>query len=373
MRAYVRREGKRIALFDSLLGMEARQTKPAQPLTLSPGSEAFAMFVRAFGEAVEQLGKDGRRLAPLAHCQRLDVVRVQACGQEQPRAEAWCGQPHCADCARRQATEVVRHIRRHWLDTRVGVAHVPIGRPGGLELPSSGAVAGVRAAWGRVTKLAAELTGGERVEAVPRAILTPDGLVFFFRRPATDAGHEPELCEALKTACDKVGLRNVEVLATSRESAAMRAYRAVQEEARRFQENVLLDVERIVDFPRHDVVRRERALKSAARRWAGHVKHRLASSRRQTILGSKASLPLPTKPGKVTPDRACSTHGPGCRVESVEVRDHAREGAVVWRSQSNPFAGQPTKQALATFCAKVTDHSARLENVQTQILWRQAG
>jgi hypothetical protein len=136
---------------------------------------------------------------------------------------------------------------------------------------------------------------------------------------------------------------------------------------------VLVDLERIMAFPRHDLVRRERALQAAGRRWAGHVRHRQQSARRQLVLGGKAALSLPRTASKVSPDRACAAHGEGCQVESVSVRDHARDGVIVWRSRGNPFGGRPTKQTLASFCAKVTDHTPKLANVQTQVIWRAAG
>jgi hypothetical protein len=369
MRPYAREEWKRSAETEAVSGLFRREApdetrRPDWAQGPRPGFPGYwARFLDAFEASLSETGET--TLRSFADCTRLGVWSEHRCGSEQPQAEAWCGSSYCPACAH-QATGAATREARTWSQDdgeRFVVVDIPIGRPGGLELPTHTAVVTVRDAWSRATKFIAERSGLTRLDPMPRSVLTPDGLVAFVKAPAEAA----ELFTQDVTAgAQQAGLR-VQAKIVDGSAAAVAFGQAVGLEGQRFAEGVCLDLIRLRVFGWRSPRVSEDAIQRSSRRWVEQVRARHATRRRQVILGGKSALPFASH--ATAPSAACREHGGLCPVDATVVRDHAASNRALLREPGQRFQRAPRRQEIEAFLRQARPAAA----VTAPIMLRKAG
>lgn len=360
MRAYVRTTDKRLVTQLAVSGCAPRQT-PRSENARKPGTPPFwARFTQILEDAAgAATSKQRPALLRLARCARLDLQRVFRCGEEEALVGAWCGHPWCPACAHQSSAQETRFVVDRWPE-RVMTISLPIGLPGGLTLPSSATVAAAREAWGRVSQRVAQATGLARLNPMPRAVISPDGITFFLELP-WEAGSsngelltiaETALTDAVRSTAFGFGLRP-EVRVGAREAAALVLRQARQQEAHRFMSFVGRDLERLDEI----AWRREfpsdaslaATLRAMTRRWLQRLERRHQTLRRKLVLGSKRALPTSNRCGPDFAKRRCPSHGAGCPVEATVVRDSSHADQVVHHFDGEALSGAYSRHGIAAF------------------------
>jgi hypothetical protein len=352
MKTYDRTSLKRLVHQEAVSGVQRRQN--AQPTALQPPEVEpgptlpWRDFAAAYEAAARTTGRrnetDG--LLRISRCPRFSVRRVYRCGTERPLSKGWCASPYCPSCAQVRSADAVRSLRKAWGADPLLWVTIPVAPVGDkLDLPARGAVAAVRAAWAKVTARVAQLTGRPRLHAMPRVVVNPDGLSLFLRAGAPT----PDLLEAVRIECRRIGLRDVEVRAVSSDVAARGFAAALTLEADRFLKAVTADLERLATpdwdkrFPGD--ASRDVALRACAFRWVEQVRRRRKEARRHLVLGARDALPAPIHSAP-TAKGNCPAHGANCAGEAIYLRDLADHGRLVAQAGSDALSDAPRAQEV---------------------------
>jgi hypothetical protein len=368
MKAYARNQLKRLAAQEACSGVVSRSEclgARASAPEFGGVPAPWARFASAYEDAASSATK-GAELAGLlrlSRCPRYAVRRVHRCGAEAPFAEAWCGAAYCPACTRERESRVSRTLITQWGAGRLFSVEIPVGRQGGLVLPRPGAVAAVREAWARVTARVASCTTLPRIEAMPRLVLTPDGVTQILRFPwrakgAASRVAEECLLEAVRLGCRRIGLRGVIVERRSTEQAATLYARAQSLEAQRFLEAVVIDLDRLDALSWREPLAGDASLKAALRasanRWVSRQRARRKASRRRLEFGGRDALPAPHP--NLAPGTAvrCPDHGGDCPPEALYVRDLSDRGRLVAEAAPDALGERPRTVAIASLVAGAT-------------------
>ncbi|MCA8920906.1 MAG: hypothetical protein KDD82_03790 [Planctomycetes bacterium] len=345
MRAYTRELGKQLALHEIREALE----KSRKGVRAVDSPAEWARFAEVFEDAIDQHGK-AERLRTMAHALKYRIQQVHACGAERETQAEWCGSIYGPNAARQRASQAVRHARRSW-PQQVLTVEIPIGRAGGLKLPSKEAVASVRAAWGPISKQVATSCGIERPELNPRAVVTPDGVTLFVQIEGRGQAQLENLASSVRLAARWIGLRGVDARWASREAAIQTLYQALMCEAQRFMAEASVELEQLEDGT------------AEARAGLGQVwvERALARGRRQVVLGAKTSLEVDLKTPKGT-ERPCPSHGVGCPVVAQTVRERGT-GTLRWRGANELAPNAPTVQ-VATFLKQALSAPAPVQTIR---------
>lgn len=300
-------------------------------------------FAYAFERA---LGRTDDALATIARCEAWTISRAFACGAERAATDGWCGSPLCGPCAEVRAEEAARAARARWPEV-VFTVDIPIGVAGKRTLPTPEEVVLARDAWARAAKASEAEVG--RVDGLPRAIVTPDGVLLFVQPPiGLGDDRANDVARTLEAAAQAAGHSQTVVRAATRDEAARALADALTLEARRFRETVTFD--------------RVSGETDVAGRWVEHARARHADLRRPTVIGSRESLPVPDARGVSLQPHVCPDHADGCEQAATIVRDTA--GRVLL--EAPPLAARPTRQAftaIAGQAARFVAGSAKLRAV----------
>lgn len=322
-------------------GLSATQPRP-RPRRGGEVPATWTGLAEGLTQVLSEDPKAAKKLGGLVDCLGLSLRVRWACGADAPRLEAWCGHPWCPACARRSAG-LARESTRAWGEGVVAV-ELPLGRPGGLGLPSAEAVAAARVGWGKLAARVGQTTGLPRPEEFPRGVVTPDGLVLFLR------GWElPErLAHAIEREAPRVGLRGVRSEVLGREAAGARLHRALLLEVERFEGLVASDLRRMGGEDETGPSPR-----LVWRRWTDLALSR-AQEKRSIHLGGSQALPLQTGAalGELSQEPPCPQHGHSCPVEALELR-RTKDGHTVWEGEPERLGAHPTRQTVSRLLDEV--------------------
>jgi len=324
MRAYTRELGKQLALHEIREALE--KSRGGVRAVDSPAQ--WAKVAEVFDEAIERHGK-AKRLQPMAHALKFRVQQVHVCGAEREIHAAWCGSIYGPSAAKQRAGQAARHARRTWPE-QVLTVEIPIGRAGGMQLPSKEAVASVRSAWGPVSKQVAASCGIDRPQLNPRAVVTPDGVTLFVQIKDHGQPGLQNLASSVRLAARWIGLRGVRSRWGSKEGAIEILHQALMCEAQRFMAEASMEL--------------EHAEGAAGRAAVGQawVERALTRGRRQTVLGGKDSLEVDTKAPQ-SRELPCPSHGTTCPVIAQAVRERGT-GTLRWRGPQELSVSAPKVQ-----------------------------